>query len=77
MNEKEAGQIVKKLHPTVSISGVAEYDKKNFLVVAPDGPKDFNSPFYLVDKKTKRVRQINPYADHEKFLAAISAIRGY
>lgn len=62
MTPQKAAENFRKMHPDREIMKACEY-KGKYLFVAPDknlGMADFNDPYFLMDKVTGVIRQINP-----------------
>lgn len=67
---KEAAKLVLKAHPNAEVQSAHNY-RGNYLFLAPDKKLgsygDFNDPFYVVDKRTGKVRAITPLEDFDGF----------
>lgn len=72
ISAKDAYEIIKRSFPEKHILDCSIYDGKAYLFTAKDKVDEdqYNDPFYLVDAKTKMIRQLNPLEDLDKFTNA-------
>lgn len=73
MNVNDAMNAFKKAHPDLEITACYDYDNRYFLFEAPDKSidKDYNDPYYAVDKNSGKVFYYSPAGDYDKFFDAL------
>lgn len=73
MTEEQCRSAFKRRFPKLTITQVVDLDDTSYVVTALRDPnkEDDNDPFYLVNKRTAKIRNYSPMEDIEKYSDAL------